>query len=598
MDEHGLRELIREVTAGTLSRRSFTQTLVGLGVTAPLVAQILAVSGVRAQPRAPAWTPSRQGGGGSLNMLYWQAPTVLNPHLATGIKDFAGSRVFYEPLGDFDTDGNVIPVLGAETPTLENGGVAKDGKSVTWRLKPGVTWHDGRTFTADDVIFTWQYATDPATAATSLGMYRDIERIEKIGDRAVKLVFKQPTPFWASAFCGGGGLVIPQHVFAPFRGARSREAPANLKPIGTGPYRHVDFKPGDVLRAELNSQYHVPNRPFFDTVEIKGGGDAVSAARAVLQTGEYDFAWNVQVEDEILRRLEEASKGRIIITRAGNPEHIQLNQTDPWREVDGERSSAKTVHPFLTDPAVHSALALLVDRGAIQTEIYGRQAEAAANFLTLPQRFASPNTRWEFSIDKANRMLDAAGWRRGADGIRARDGKRLKMLFVTALNAPRQKTQAIIKQAYAKAGIELELKTVVGSVFFASDPSNPDTYNHFYADLQMLQFTGAPDPQRFMDSFTSWEIAQKANRWAGRNKTRWRSDEYDRLWRAAEHEMDPLKRSALLIRMNDLVIHNGVVIPVVSRNEVSAASKKLRGVEITPWVGGTVARLAHWYRES
>ena len=149
-------------------------------------------------------------------------------------------------------------------------------------------------------------------------------------------------------------MIIPKHLFEAFKGAKSREAPANLKPVGTGPYSFVDFKPGDIVRGELNPTYHVPNRPFFDTIEMKGGGDAVSAARAVLQTGEYDYAWNMQVEDEILKRMEQGGKGRVDIVAGGNIEHIQLNNTDPWKEVDGERSSVKTTHPFLTDPAVRA----------------------------------------------------------------------------------------------------------------------------------------------------------------------------------------------------------------------------------------------------
>ena len=146
----------------------------------------------------------------------------------------------------------------------------------------------------------------------------------------------------------------------------------------------MDFKPGDMVRGELNPTYHMPNRPYFDTIEMKGGGDAVSAARAVIQTGEFDYAWNMQVEDEILKRMEQGGKGKADIVAGGNIEHIQLNNTDPWKEVDGERSSIKTKHPFLTDPAVRQALTLLVDRAAVQEQIYGRTGIATANFLNAP----------------------------------------------------------------------------------------------------------------------------------------------------------------------------------------------------------------------
>ena len=288
-------------------------------------------------------------------MLWWQGPTLLNPHFAIGTKDQDASRIFYEPLAGWNADGNLAPVLAAEIPTVENGGLAEDGTSVIWKLKQGVKWHDGQPFTADDCVFNWEYAADPATAATTIGTYQDI-KVTKVDDHTVRVEFKKPTPFWADAFVGVNGMIIPKHLFEPYKGAKSREAPANLAPVGTGAYLFVDFKPGDLVQGKLNPNYHMPNRPYFDTIEMKGGGDAVSAARAVLQTGEYDFAWNMQVEDEILKRLEASGKGRVEILPGGSIEHIQLNNTDPWNEVDGERSSIKTKHPYLTDPAVRDAL--------------------------------------------------------------------------------------------------------------------------------------------------------------------------------------------------------------------------------------------------
>ena len=598
MDEHAIRELVADVKRGRLSRRRFLHAMVGAGLTAPMAAQLLSAAGiVHAQPKSTAAVPTRRGGGGQVRMLYWAAPTLLNPHLAVAPKDFESSQLFYEPLADIDTDGNIVPVLAAETPSVANGGVAPDGTSVTWRLKRGVTWHDGRPFTADDVVFTWQYAADPGTAATSSGSYQGIDRVERVDDHTVKLVFKRPAPYWADAFCSAAGMVLPRHVFESFRGGKSREASANLRPVGTGPYRLVDFKPGDVLHAEINAAYHVPNRPYFDTVEMKGGGDPVSAARAVLQTGQYDYGWGLNMEDEILRRLEESAKGRVVIGRTANLEYLQLNQTDPWRELDGERASMKTVHPFLTDPAVRSAFALLVDRASIQKEIWGRQADTAANFMNR-RPFASPNTRWEFNIDKANALLDATGWKRGPDGIRAKDGKRMKVLF-QAVNQPiRQKVQAIVKQGCVRAGIECELKSVVGSVYFSSDPANVDTESHFYADLQLSgKILRQPDPQAFMRAFCSWEIAQKANKWSGANLTRWRSDDYDRLWRAAETEMDPVKRAAHFVRMNDLVVQNVVVIPLFIRHAVFAVANSIRGFDFSPF-SGPLWRLVYWSREA
>ena len=596
MDEHGLRELITHVKTGRLSRRGFVQMMVGLGLTAPMAAQMLASAGVAQAQSKLVYKPTKRGGGGALKTLWWQGSTLLNPYFAVGTKDQDGSRIFYEPLASWDPDGNLSPVLAAEVPTLQNGGLSKDGKTIVWKLKKDVQWHDGKPFTADDVVFNWEYAADPATAAYSIATYKDI-KVEKIDALSVRVTLAKPTPFWADAFVGVRGMIIPKHVFEPFKGAKSREAPANLKPVGTGPYRFVDFKPGDLVKGELNPTYHMANRPYFDTIEMKGGGDAVSAARAVIQTGEFDYAWNLQVEDEILKRMEQAGKGKVDIVAGGDIEHIGCNFTDPWKEVDGERSSIKTKHPFLSDPAVRQALNLLVDRASIQEQIYGRTGISTANFLNAPERFRSKNTKWEFSIDKANQLLDGAGWKRGSDGIREKGGVKLKMVYQTSINASRQKTQQVVKQAASKAGIDMEIKSITASVYFSSDAANLDTYPHFSTDIQMYTTTMTqPDPELFMIQFTSWEVASKDNKWQGRNITRWRNEEYDKLYKAAEGELDPVKRAAMYIKMNELTIQNVVVIPIVWRPRVRAISNKLR-LEQSGW-DSDFWNLQNWYREA
>jgi len=596
MDEQALRGLIADVKRGKLSRRAFINRMIAVGLTAPFAAQMLTYSGVARAQTKPDYKPTKRGGGGPLKILWWQGATLLNPHFAVGTKDQDGSRIFYEPLASWDPEGFMFPVLAAEVPDLENGGLAKDGKSVTWKLKPGVQWHDGKPFTADDVVFNWEYAKDPATAAVTSGTYQDI-KVEKVDDLTVRVLFPKPTPFWADAFVGVRGMIIPKHLFADFSGAKSRDAPTNLKPVGTGPYKFVDFKPGDMVRGELNTNYHAANRPHFDTIEMKGGGDAVSAARAVLQTGEYDYAWNLQVEDEILLRLEKGGKGATLIAPGGNIEHIQLNSTDPWTEVDGERSSMKSKHPTLTDKAVRRALGLLIDRKSVEDHIYGRTGIATGNFVNNPKRFVSTNTKWEFNIDKANQILEEAGWKKGPDGIRAKDGKKLKFVYQTSINTPRQKNQAIVKQAAQKAGIDMELKSVTASVFFSSDVANPDTYPHFYCDIQMYTTTmSQPDPWIFLNQFVSWEVATKENKWQGRNITRWVNKEADEAYKAAEGELDPVKRAALLIKVNDLACNDHAVIPVVYRPRVSASNTRLKN-QVSGW-DSDLANLSDWYKDA
>jgi peptide/nickel transport system substrate-binding protein len=593
-EEDALREWVALARRGAWSRRRFVDAVTALGLGTPMALQLLAASGgAQAQHSAFHYAPTQRGGGGPLRILSWQGPTILNGHFSSGSKDQLAARLFYEPLATYDIDGSLYPVLATEIPSVANGGVARDGLSVTWKLKRGVTWHDGEPLTADDVVFTWDMMRDPDAAAFTIGTYQPIKLARKIDSHTVRLEFAKPTPAWQDAFVGEA--VLPRKHFAAYMGAKSRDAPANLKPIGSGPYRLVDFKPGDMVRAEANANYHMPNRPHFDTIEIKGGGDSVSAARAVLQTGEYDLAWLLQIEDDVLQRMEDAGRGRVNIATGGDVEYMMLNHADPWTEVNGERSSPASKHPFLLDPAVRTALAHLVDRSSAQKYVYGRAGVATPNFLNNPARYQSSRTGEAFDVARANGLLDAAGWARGSDGVRVRSGQRLKMVFQTTTNAPRQKVQQIFKQAAKSAGIDVELKAVVSTVFFSSDTGNPDTSGKFQADLQMYTSTrGGPDPGRFMELFCSWLVSSKANKWLGRNVMRWRNEEYDNTFRAAEVELDTVKRAAMLVRLNDIVCSNHVVLPIIARSKLTALSNKLHA-PISGWTGES-GRIFDWYR--
>lgn len=596
MNERELRNQIEAVRDGTLPRRTFISQMVGLGLSAPMASMLLMHAGVANAQATIPYKGTKRGGGGALKLIYWQGPVHLNPHFAGGTKDQDASRIFYEPLAGFDSEGNLVPFLASEIPSVQNGGVAPDGRTVTWKLKRNITWHDGKPFSADDVVFTAAYAGDPATSTVSVATYKDI-KVEKIDAYTVKVTYAKPTPFWAEALTGIYGCILPKHVFEPFKGAKSREAEANTKPVGTGPYKFLDFKPGDSLTAEAYAGYYVPNQPFFDRLELKGGGDALSAARAVLQTNEYDAAWNLAVEDELLKRLEAAGKGRMEFYAGSDIEFVSLNVSDPWKEVDGERGSAKSKHPVFGDKAVREAIALLIDRKNIGEQIYGRGAVVTSNFLNNPPRFRSPNTKFEFNVEKAIQLLEGAGWKKGADGIRAKGDVKLKFVFQTSVSGPRQKAQAIIKDACTKAGIDLELKSVVASVFFGSDAANPDTYQKFWADIQMYTTTmGVPDPQIFMEQFTTAEIAQKANKWSSRNLVRWSNAEYDSTFAAAQVEQDPVKRAALFIKLNDLVVNDKHVIPLFARPRPNGVVNKLRPA-FSAWDNFTWA-IGYWTRDA
>jgi peptide/nickel transport system substrate-binding protein len=522
----------------------------------------------------------------TLKLLSWQAPTILNPHLSTGFKDSEASRITLEPLASFNKSGELVLFLADEIPTFENGGLAADGKSVIWKLKQNVKWSDGTPFTADDVVFTYEFITNPQVGSTTAGSYETIEKVEALDSHTVKISFKQVNPAWFLVFVGTEGMILPKHIYQEYNNENARSAPANLIPIGTGPYKVTEFKPGDTVIFESNSNFRETEKIAFKRIELKGGGDATSAARAVLQTGDVDFAFNLQVEARILEELEAAGKGKIIADFGSQSERILVNQTDPNQTTsEGERSSLQYPHPFLTDKTVREALSLAIDRDLIAQQLYGKTGQATANFLVEPKQYYSANTSYQFNPNGAIALLDNAGWKdTNNNGIRDKNGVEMQMIFQTSVNPLRQKTQEIIKQGLQKIGIGVELKSVDPSIFFSSDPANNDTIEKFYADLQMYTTGNTnPDPGNYMKTYTCGEIPQKSNNWTGQNVSRYCNPEYDNLWQQSTQELVPEKRAELFIKMNDMLVNEFVVIPLINRADTVGVSNRITGIDLTPW---------------
>ncbi len=544
-----------------------------------------------------ATTPSARGSGDTLRLLYWQAPTTVNPHLSPGTKDLSASRISYEPLASFDAEGQLVPFLAAEIPSLENGGIASDGHSVTWKLKQGVRWSDGEPFTADDVLCTFEYITNPDVGATSAVTYDVVESVEVVDDHTVKVNFRDVNPAWALPFVGVRGMILPRHIFEAYNGPNAQDAAANLIPVGTGPYRGVEFKTEDILIIgddavntikiifEPNPFFREPDKPFFSRVELQGGGgDAVVAVQAV-RDGLVDFAWNLQVDDETLALLETGGRGEAVIVYGAWVERIMINFTDPNQETeDGEHSSVEYPHPFFSDKRIRQAVAFSVDSESI-TKLYGRGGRATSNLLVSPSNYASPNTASVFNLQEAAALLDEAGWvDTDGDDVRDKDGVRLSILFQTSINPVRQQTQEIVKQALESIGFEVNLKNIDSSIFFGPGTDNTNTRRHFYADLEEFAYSNkSPDPGDYMKAWTCDQITQQENDWSLANWGRYCNPEFDALYRQSTSEMDPEKRRQLFIQMNDMLIEDLALIPLVHLGDISGINNTLEGLNLTPW---------------
>jgi len=534
---------------------------------------------------------SQRGAGGDLKILYWQPPSTLNTHQATGPKDSDAARLVLEPLASLGKDGQPIANgLAAEIPTIANGGIAKDFTSVTWKLRQGVKWSDGTPFSADDVAFTYQYQCDPATAASTFDRCDGLQSVVARDTNTVVVTYRSPHSYVFQWGVGADGAILQRDQYKSCLGVKATGCAADIKPIGTGPYKVRDFKISDVATFDLNENFRDPSKPFFKSVTFKGGTDPEAAARAIFQSGDIDYAWNLQVEATTLRTLAQNSQSGTLVTAFGSSvERLDLNFSNPDSSLGDKRAEPDTRHPFLSDKSVRRALAMATNRDAIAQKIYGDGlfGRATCNVLAAPDALSSSNTKGldvcKFDVDAANAELDSAGWIKGADGIRAKGTMKLKVLFQTNVNARRELTQAMLKKDWESIGFQVDLRSEPFSTFFTN--TSPGGAAHFWADVQTYADGGDPDPTAYLTAgWTTAQMAAKANNWLLGNRARYSNKDFDALVARLVGETDPTKRAQLAMQANDLLIQDVAVIPLVERAAVtSGVAKSLKGVDPSPW---------------
>ena len=611
--------LHQEFRLGRISRRDFITRALSLGVGVPValfVANSTRLSAFAQESATPTFgsTPGipsagtehqQRGAGGELKMLVAQAASALSIHAASGGADISAATPITEPLLSYGTDGTLVPILAAEVPTAENGGVAADLGAVTFKLKPDVLWSDGQPFTADDVVFTWQWVSDEANQSIDQTTYAVIQTVEAIDPLTVKATFKTPTLAWYIPFTSSNrGGIYPKHFWD---GKDQQKANDEFRsaPIGTGPYVVDSITPLDQVIYKANEHYREPNKPFFATINAKGSTDAVTSVQAVVSTGDWDFADNPQITPDVMANLlKEGTKGTVYGLPGPYVEKLDINFSDPRKTVDNQKSEMNTPHPFFSDVAVRNALSLGIDRETISTRFYdGPPIEPpGVNILSGIAAFESGNTSWTFNIDQAKQKLDEAGWTLNGN-VRSKEGVELQLDYVTTINDVRQKTQAVLKDAWQEIGFKVNLKQVDGGIFFDSSAGNDQNFTHFYSDIQM--YTDGPTstfPLAYMQYWYAGKdgenICQKSNNWAGTNKIRYNNPEYDALFDQLTVETDADKAATLFVQLNDIIINEFVEIPIVQREaQKYACSNTIRRENIAESTfEGLLWNIANWNR--
>ncbi|MBE1291391.1 MAG: peptide ABC transporter substrate-binding protein [Rhodobacteraceae bacterium] len=562
-------------------------------------AKTLMLGAAAAFVMAPAAMAER-GSDGHVNIIYWQAPSILNPYLSSGTKDVESASLTLEPLARYDETGKMVPYLAAEIPTVANGGVSEDLTSITWTIADGMVWSDGTAVTSADVVFTGEYCMHPEGGCAQAAFFDGVENIEALDEKTVKVTFNQPKPNPYGPFVGGQSPIIQKAQFENCTGAKAPECTAeNFGPIGTGPFVVTEFKTNDVIQYEANPNYRDASKPAFATVTFKGGGDATGAGRAVLETGEFDYAWNLQLAPDVIAKMEEGGKGKAIAGFGPLVERLEMNMTNPSSDLpEGERSTVAHPHPFLSDINVRKALSMAIDRELLVEIGYGKAGKVTCDLVPVPANYASANTDcFKQDIAGANALLDEAGWVKGGDGIRAKDGVKLSILYQTSTNAVRQDFQALIKQWWSEIGVETELRNLSASVFFGGDPGSPDTFQKFYADVEMYANTfNGTDPQQYLAAYRCGGEPKPSSQWQGENINRFCDPAYDALIDELARTGDIEKRGEIAKKMNDMLTNESyTIVPLVHRGRVSAHSNTLGGVVLNVW-DSELWNIADWHR--
>lgn len=548
---------------------------------------------------APAAFADR-GTDGEVKLTFPQAVSIMNPYLSSGTKDVYAASMVVEPLAGYDEAGNLITKLAAEIPTLENGGISADLTTITWKLLPDLKWNDGSPVTAEDVQFTAAYCMDPAGGCAQLSKFDGVKSVDVIDASTVKVTFNAAKPNPYTAFVGALSPILQKAQFAACQGAAAPTCtdPNNM-PIGTGPFKVTGFTVNDTVSFEANANYRDASKPAFATAVIKGGGDAEGSARAVMETGEFDYAWNTQIPPDSQASMAAAGKGQFVVAFGTLVERIEMNMTNPDAALpEGERSTAKHPHPVLSDIKVRTALSKAIDRSILVEVGYGAGGAPTCNVVPAPAAWASDNTDCiAQDMAGAKALLDEAGWIAGADGIREKDGKKLHILYQTTVNPVRQDFQALIKDWWTELGVDVELKAIDPSVFFGGDAGSPDTFQKFYADVEMYaNNSDGTDPETYLSQYQCKNAPSPDNQWQGENMNRYCDPAYDAKVAELSATTDVAKRQALAKELNNMVTKDTMtVIPLVHRGTLSAHSNALAGVKINAW-DSELWNIADWTR--
>ncbi|MGH2531672.1 MAG: ABC transporter substrate-binding protein [Thermomicrobiales bacterium] len=519
---------------------------------APALAGIVALGPLgRGAARAQDETPAP---GGTLIIGSIQEPDNLNPWLTATTVGYEVVNFVYEPLTRVDPDGNHIPVLAAEVPSPENGGISADLLSYTYPLRTDVTWSDGTPFTAEDVLFTYNAIADASVNAPGRLNFQYIESVAAPDPHTVVFTLNAPHGAFLETWVNG---ILPRHIF---EGQDLNTTELNRAPsVGTGPYRFVEWRSGDAIIVERNENYWREGG-YLDRIEyrIVPNSDTLLAN---LEAGEIDMRYVMTAEHvPIVRELEDYTVSE---TLAHAYFHFTINQQDP---VVGDR-------------LVRQALTYGLDKAAITETVLLDLVQPHWSPIARPSwAYVEPDPKMAFDQERARQLLDEAGWT--GEGTRQKDGESLRIeLMSIAGDTERQQVVQLAQAMWAEIGVEVEIAPVDLATFVAA--SNEGTYQIAYG------FWGyGVDPSTYNGRWLSTSES---------NFLKYTNQEVDQILTRALQTGDREERGALYAQFQEIVIEEATNIYLYNRVLFDAVHNRVRGFAPNPGSGTNTWNVSEWW---
>lgn len=500
--------------------------------------------------------------GGQLVYGSLQEPNTLNPLLSDLLATAEVSSLVFSGLLVTNDKGEWLPDLALEVPTLQNGGVSQDGLTVRYKLRPGVTWHDGKAFTAEDVKFTWQTIMNPKVSVISRDGYNKIAAIDTPDSHTVIIRFKEYYAPHLTLFTS----ILPKHILE-FEDIN--KSSFNRAPIGTGPFKLKEWRLAEAVVLEANIAYY-RGKPNLDTILYKVIPDN-NILLTQLKAGALDIVTNIPFSQ--IEQVKSIGGMQVVNTPNMIWEHFDFNLDNT----------------LFQDIKVRQAIALGIDKQALIVNVLKKSASPAVGDQSPLSWGYNPAAQQVVRDTGAARdLLYQAGWKEGTDGIFAKDGRKLAFsLSVPTGSKTREAVAQAISNQLKEVGIQVDVKMVDGKVFFG------DLLKNHRFETAMYAWVAGVDPNNF-NLWNSKSIPSAKNQYVGQNYPGWRNAEIDSLTEQGIYTPDIEKRKQIYFRIQDLILQECPIIPLYFRNNIDVVKNTVANYHANPTPSGSLWNAWQW----